>query len=60
MSEDITYCFHSKCTNKKCERHPFSIKQYRIPHSFAFFEECKYWDISRQQINKTFDEIEVN
>lgn len=59
MSEDITYCFHYKCTNKKCERHPSNIKEYGIPHSYAFFDNCERWNTSGQQINKWFERIEV-
>ena len=44
MSEDITYCYHDKCKNKKCERHQNNIRLHYIPHSFAFFTNCKYWD----------------
>ena len=44
MCEDITYCYHSKCKNKKCERHQDNIKVHYILHSFAFFTSCKYWD----------------
>lgn len=45
MSEDITFCFYTKCKNTKCERHASQIKRHYIPHSFAFFKDCEYWDI---------------
>ena len=45
MSEDITFCFYSKCPNNKCERHMSHIREPYIPHSYAFFKGCKYWDI---------------
>jgi hypothetical protein len=44
MTEDITFCYNSRCKNKKCERHISHIKKHYIPHSFAFFKDCKYWD----------------
>lgn len=40
MSEDITYCYNTKCKNLKCERHSSKIKVYYIPHSYGFFKEC--------------------
>lgn len=45
MSDDITFCYYSKCKNKKCERHPSNIKVHYIPHSFAFFKDCEHWDM---------------
>lgn len=45
MSEDITFCYHLKCKNKKCERHASHIKQHYVPHSFAFFKDCEHWDL---------------
>lgn len=45
MSEDITFCFYSKCQNKKCERHASNIRILYEPHSYAFFKDCEYWDI---------------
>ena len=39
-SEDITFCGYSKCPNKKCERHQSNIKNFRILHSFAYFDDC--------------------
>ena len=45
MSDDITYCYHSKCKNKRCERHPSNIRVHYIPHSFAFFKDCEHWDM---------------
>ena len=45
MSDDITFCYYSKCKNKKCERHPSNIKVHYIPHIFAFFKDCEYWDM---------------
>lgn len=44
MSEDITFCYNGKCKNRKCERHISNIKKHYIPHSFAFFEDCKHWN----------------
>ena len=40
MSEDKTYCAY-KCENTKCERNYKHIKQFNIPHSFAYFDDCK-------------------
>lgn len=40
MGEDITFCGYSKCPNKKCERHQSNIKNFDIPHSFAYFHDC--------------------
>lgn len=45
MSEDITFCFYSKCKNTKCERHMSHIKTPYIPHSYAFFKDCEHWDL---------------
>lgn len=50
MSEDMTYCFFSKCPNKKCERHISHIKQHYIPHSFGFFTECVWWELPTKYI----------
>lgn len=44
MSDDLTFCYHNKCKNKKCMRHSSNIKIHYRPHSFAFFTECRYWD----------------
>lgn len=41
MSEDITFCSNSKCTDTKCERNQKNIKQYWLDHSFADFSECE-------------------
>lgn len=43
MSEDITFCVNMKC-KMRCERNPRNIRVHWIPHSFACFEECEYWD----------------
>jgi hypothetical protein len=48
MSEDITFCYNEKCKNRKCERHISHIKKNYIPHSFAFFMDCKYWDVQEK------------
>ena len=61
MSEDITFCYHLKCKNTKCERHASNITQHYVPnitqhyvpnitqhyvpHSFAFFKDCEHWDL---------------
>ena len=45
MSDDITFCFNTKCKNKKCERNPKNILMPYRDHSFAFFKECEYWDV---------------
>ena len=45
MSEDITYCYNSKCKNTECKRHPSNIKVHYIPHSFGFFKDCEHWDL---------------
>ena len=45
MGEDITFCFYSKCPNKKCKRHTGHIKRHYVPHSYAFFKDCEHWDI---------------
>lgn len=39
MSEDITYCAYN-CKNTKCKRNSKNIKQFNIPHSFAYFHDC--------------------
>ncbi len=40
-SEDITFCGYSKyCPNKECERHTSRIKDFRMLHSFAYFDDC--------------------
>lgn len=44
MSEDITFCFNTRCKYTRCERNPRNIRLYWMPHSFARFEECEYWD----------------
>lgn len=45
MSEDIEFCTHSECTNKRCERHPSQIKQKWFDHSFMDLRGiiCKGW-----------------
>ena len=45
MSEDIEFCLHAECTNKKCERHPSQIRQTWFDHSFMDLRGhiCKYW-----------------
>lgn len=48
MSEDITYCYNTKCKNLKCERHSSQIKKHYIPHSFDFFKDCAWWDLPEQ------------
>ena len=45
MSDDITFCFNTKCRNKKCERNPKNIKAPYREHSFAFYKDCEYWDM---------------
>lgn len=45
MSDDITFCYNTKCKNKKCERHPVNILIPYREHSFAFFKECEYWNV---------------
>lgn len=45
MSDDITFCYNRMCKNKKCMRHPINIHVRYIPHSFAYFTECEYWDM---------------
>lgn len=45
MSDDITFCFNNKCKNTGCERNPKNIKAPYRDHSFAFFQECEYWDV---------------
>ena len=44
-SEDIEFCIHRECTNKKCERHPSRIKQKWFDHSFMDLRGilCKDW-----------------
>lgn len=39
-SEDITFCGYENCPDKMCERHICHIRDYRIPHSFAYFDDC--------------------
>lgn len=41
MSEDITFCL-SDCKLKKCVRNKKNIKQFGIPHSFAYLENTEY------------------
>ena len=45
MSDDITFCYNTKCRNKKCERNPKNILMPYREHSFAFFKDCEYWDV---------------
>lgn len=44
-SEDIEFCIHRECTNKRCERHPSRIKQKWFDHSFMDLRGilCKDW-----------------
>lgn len=49
MSDDITFCFYSKCPNSKCERHASHIRTPYIPHSFAFFKDCEHWDLPEEE-----------
>lgn len=44
MSDDITFCYNTKCKNKECERNPANIVMPYRPHSFAFYYECEFWD----------------
>ena len=39
-SEDITFCGYENCPDKMCERHMCHIRDYRIPRSFAYFDDC--------------------
>lgn len=48
MSDDITFCFNTKCENKKCERNPKNIRVHYIDHSFAFFKDCEYWNVPEE------------
>jgi hypothetical protein len=43
FSEDITFCGNKECSNMECFRNPKHIK-LSIPHSFALFDQCEYWD----------------
>jgi len=45
MTEDIEYCIHWECSNKKCERHPSGIRQKELDHSFMDLRGvlCKDW-----------------
>ena len=45
MSEDITFCVNMRC-KMQCERNPRNILLYWLPHSFARFEECEYWEVT--------------
>lgn len=41
MSSDyITFCGYENCPDKMCERHMCHIRDYHIPHSFAYFGDC--------------------
>lgn len=55
MSEDITYCYNIKCKNTACYRHASNIKQHYIPHSFAFFKGCVYWDVPEVYFSTSAD-----
>lgn len=45
MSEDIEFCLHDECTNKKCPRHPSQIRETWFDHSFMDLRGhiCKGW-----------------
>lgn len=58
MSEDITFCYNEKCKSKKCERHISHIKKHYIPHSFAFFKDCKYWDMKEEDTSVNSETVE--
>lgn len=58
MSEDITFCYNEKCKNRKCERHISHIKKHYIPHSFAFFKDCKYWDMKEEYTSVNSETVE--
>lgn len=42
-SDDITFCVNKLCKKESCFRNQKNIKCPDIPHSFAMFEQCKYW-----------------
>jgi len=60
MSEDITYCYNTKCKNLKCERHSSQIKKYYIPHSFGFFKDCVWWDLPEQYFVRSKEDGDGN
>ena len=39
-NEDITFCGYENCPDKMCERHRCHIRDFRILHSFAYFDDC--------------------
>ena len=54
MSEDITWCYYTKCPNKKCERHTSHITQFYVPRSYAFFKDCAWWDMEEQYFSPSY------
>ena len=45
MSDDITFCYNSKCKNLKCKRNPKNIRTPYKDHSYAYFNECEFLDV---------------
>ena len=42
MSEDIEFCLHRECKNRKCERHPYNIRCWWFDHSFMDLKDSEF------------------
>jgi hypothetical protein len=54
MSEDITWCYYTKCPNKKCEHHTSHITQFYVSRSYAFFKDCVWWDMEEKYFSTSY------
>lgn len=59
MSDDITFCYNTKCRNAECERNPKNILIPYREHSFGFFEDCENWDVPEVYYSAQKSEDEV-
>lgn len=46
MTEDIEFCIHWECKNRKCERNPANIRCWWFDHSFM---DLKGTDFCKRQ-----------
>lgn len=42
MTEDIEFCLHRECKNRKCERHPSNIRCWWFDHSFVDLKDTDF------------------
>lgn len=42
MSEDIVFCIHEECKNRKCERHFCQIKEWWLELSFMDLKNTEF------------------